>query len=142
MRHILTALLCLFTLGSAFAQESDPLEVTVMWDPPTQRLDGMPMDPAVDIARYTLYCSTQPEVPMEHGYEIPGITSDGVHVATITDVFRDGYGQYYCVLTAWSHPHPDLDVESQQSPPSNVAQFAWLPADPGSPTQLLIIRVQ
>lgn len=135
MRHILTALLCLFALGSAFAQESDPVEVTVTWDPPTQRLDGLPMDPATEISHYTLLCATDEAGPFEGGYQIPGLTPDGTHAAALTDVFPDGYGDYWCVLTA-------TDTDGRESGPSNVATFRWAPASPGSPTQLLIIRVQ
>jgi hypothetical protein len=110
-------------------------EVTVIWEPPTARLDGMPIDPAADIAHYTLYCAQQSNVPHENGYVIPGMTDDGTHVAAMTEVFRHGYGDYFCVMTA-------TPVIGGESPPSNIAEFTWPPAASGSPTQLLIIRIE
>ena len=110
-------------------------EVSVSWEPPTARLDGLPIDPATEISHYTLKCATSESGPFEDGYHIPGMTPDGTHAAALVDVFPGGYGDYWCVMTA-------TDTGGQESGPSNVAAFSWQAPEPGAPTQLLIIRVQ
>ena len=105
---------------------------TITFDPPTDRVDGTPLDPATEIAEYALYCHAQGTEgpPGEDVLTIPGLTDTGVYETTY-DSFLPEKGRYDCAMTA-------IDTDGRESSQSDVVEVSWLDA-PGTPTNVIIL---
>ena len=133
--RILTALLLALPLAVVTA-DWDPPAYDLSWEPPTERVDGTPIDPTADIAHYVLYCGIAEEGPFETvAYEIPGQAEEGAHEVLMGEVFPE-YGEYYCRMTAVDND----GFESDYSP--ETVMLVWDVAPPRAPTQLLRIRLE
>ena len=106
--------------------------MTLSFDPPVEREDGTALDPATEIAEYVVYCRDRngDSFP-DTGYGIPGLTNEGEHETTYTDLLGEP-GRYECAMTA-------VDTDGRESDYSNVIGVTWL-TPPGRPTNIIIIR--
>lgn len=117
MRLILLALVALLAMPA--------MAETLSWTPPTDRVDGTPLDPMTEIAEYRLDCggvvtSIESTVEAGHQYEVRK-----------HEVLPD-YGSHECVLMA-------VDTDGLVSEPSNAVIIEWQKTAPRAPTDLLVI---
>lgn len=131
LRGFCIALVGLFAT-LALAEESGT--VTFQWEPPTERVDGTPLDPATEIGFYELRC-WDVETPGEYTtLEIPGQSEGGSYTSAMADLFPD-YGHYECELSAVDNygVYSDFVLAQGETP------LPYLPPKPGSPTNVLIL---
>ena len=116
---------------------------TIVFEPPTERESGEPIDPATEIAQYNLYCLKVPvgndpndpvgganEFKSSPPYVIPGLSLVTTHTTEAGNIF-DGRGTHQCAMTA-------LDTDGRESTISNIVTARWL-SDPGAPSDVEII---
>ena len=104
-------------------------DLRIEFDPPTSREDGTALDPATEIAHYTVYCRAGDTYP-DTGYEIPGQTETGEHATTYESLLAER-GRYTCAMTA-------TDTDGRESQRSNEVELSWLD-QPGEPTSVIIV---
>ena len=116
--RILSAILLFLFAFPALAE-------TLTWTPPTERVDGAPLDPATEIAEYRLICGTvttsiDSTVPEGNQHEVRKHES------------LPGYGSHDCALVV-------VDTDGLESEPSNSVVVEWQKSAPVAPTDLLLI---
>ena len=117
MRLFSAILLLLFALPT--------IAETLTWTPPTERVDGTPLDPATEIAEYRLICGTVTT-------SIDATVVEGNQHEVAKHEILPGYGSHDCALTA-------VDADGLESEPSNNVAVEWHKSAPVAPTDLLLI---
>lgn len=104
MKRVIALMASVVLLASCgvFADDSRALteesQVTFQWTPPTERVNGRPLDPVTEIASYALRC-TEVDGDKVFNTDLPGFVSEGEYVTTIGELLPE-YGYYNCALAA------------------------------------------
>ncbi len=100
---------------------------TLSWEPPTEYMNGDPLDPATDLSNYFFKCDGGISI------NIPA-TGEGTNSYPLVkrDIFPD-YGTYDCYMTA-------VSTEQLESSPSNIVTIPYDPTKPNSPINLIILE--
>ena len=101
------------------------LAETLTWTPPTERVDGTPLDPETEIAEYRLICGIVTT-------SIDATVTEGNQHEVAKHEILPGYGSYDCALVA-------VDTDGLESEPSNAVVVEWQKTAPVAPTDLLLI---
>lgn len=106
--------------------EAGQRDLNLSWQPPTERVDGTPMNPASELREYRLTCGDRvtvipPLMPSEQPYQF------------LYHEVLPGYGAFQCFMTS-------VDIDGLESPGSEPIELAWRPSPPMAPTNLIVIK--
>lgn len=134
MRKIVVALLVLSASFVLASEQEFYTQLQISWTPPTERVDGTPLDPATEISKYDFQCALEGS---EDGYtiqiDIPGQTDDGAWEAQLSDIFPQ-YGSYDCRMAA-----VDMDGLYSDFVYVENGPVVYEPVKPKAPTSLMIL---
>lgn len=119
----------------AFSPVAISVDFSLGWTPPTERMDGSPLDPVTEISQYDLQCyvSGGPgDIVVTE--TIPGQTKVGEFETNMGDLFPR-YGSYACELRAVDNAGRASDWVLAEGGP-----IVYQPQPPRAPTSVLIMR--
>lgn len=98
-------------------------EITFSWEPPVERMNGVPFDPVTELERYDIQCATDSHSITE---VVPGYSDVSEHSFSQAKVFSNNYGEYKCTVSA-------VDSDGLRSDPAGPLYVAWEPTRPKPP---------
>ena len=114
-------ILIVLTLLAATAMAED---VTLTWQPPTERVNGVAFDVTTELDRYDIICSTEDNEVTE---TVPGMSEVSEHTFDAIDAFGNSYGEYQCYIRA-------VDTFGLMSEAAGPVVVSWEPAAPKPPS--------
>lgn len=121
MKLLITAMLMLFSITA--------LAETLVWQPPTTRVDGTPLDPVTELAPYELVCGQGDNAVTT---EIPATGEAEQRYQVSKHEILPDYGDIPCYMVA-------VDLDGLKSAPSDTVVIPWAKSAPSAVTEILIL---
>ena len=121
MKILIASILLLFSVAA--------LAETLVWQPPTSRVDGTSLDPATELAPYELVCG-QGDNAVTTNIPATGEAEQRYQVAK--HEILPNYGKIPCYMVA-------VDLDGLKSEPSDTVTIPWAKGAPSAVTELIIL---